>query len=40
MAVILFVTNTPVDRIIPRGVIPSKLLNTTTGAEGGLGTLA
>ena len=40
MAILVFSTNAPVDRIIPRGVIPSNFLNATTGAVSGLDTVA
>ena len=38
MAILMFTTQAAIDRMIPRGVIPSNLLNTTTGAVGGLDT--
>lgn len=40
MAVLLYSTNAPIDRIIPRGVFPSTLLNATAGAVDGLDTAA
>lgn len=39
MAVLMFSTNAPIDRIIPRGVIRPDFLNATTGV-GGVDTTA
>lgn len=40
MAILIYSTNAPIDRIIPRGVFPSTLLNATAGAVDGLDTAA
>lgn len=40
MAILIYSTNAPIDRIIPRGVVPLNFVNATTAAVGGLDSAA